>query len=267
MRGRTALEGALLSVGALCCIANALLWLATTPGRALAPAVSDPRFWSSTTVSLTLGLAVGMLLAICGTVAASAYLASGTRPPRLLLVVAVASALTPDLVHALAWRSALQPNFVFIPEIVRAAFAGNSNGQFGLVAFAIFIKWLPLTTLIAWAATPKKRIALYRTTLLAEGHSFFAFRMAFGPHLRRIALLLLCFGLILGFRQHEISEILFAGGAAFAVEGLSQWSIKVALSFLDPGRASVQVLAALLLAGAGLTFLAVLARARGLKFV
>lgn len=262
MRGRAALEGALLSVGALCCILNALFWVAALPASAPASAVSDPRFWSATAVSLNIGVFVGALLAIGGVVGASAYLASGTRPPRLLLVLAVASALTPDVVHALAWRSALQPDFVLVPEIVRAAVAGNSTGQFSLIAVAIVIKWLPLTALIAWAATPPERVALYRTTLLAEGRSIFAFRMAFGAHIRRIALLLMCFGVILGFRQHEMSELLFAGGAAFAVEGLSQWSMKVALSFLDPGRASVQVLAALLMAGAGLGLLAALARVR-----
>lgn len=257
----------MLSVGALCCVLNALFWVAAMPASAPMSAVSDPRFWSATAVSLNIGLLVGVLLAIGGAGAASIYLVSESRPPKLVLVLAIASALTPDVVHALAWRSALQPDFVLVPEFVRAAFAGNSSGQFSLVAAAIVMKWLPLSALIAWATTPRERVALYRTTLLAESRSVFAFRMAFGTHIRRVVLLLMCFGVILGFRQHEMSELLFAGGAAFAVEGLSQWSTKVALSFLDPGRASLQVLAALLVVGAGLGLMAALTRAKRPKLV
>jgi ABC-type sugar transport system permease subunit len=256
MSTRTLIEALVLSIGVIACAVSAFAWATSADWETIQTSLSDDRLWNAVRASLEIGIVAGGVLAGATLIVPAMYLYGERTPSRLIVVLALAIALTPDLVHALVWRAALQPNVA--PQLFQTLLA-DPEIQCVILGLVLAIKWAPLVIVVAASVLDERRIKLRRMLVLAGVSKMLAFYRSALPHLARWACIALVLGVLVGLRQHELSDSLLAGGAGFGAEGLSQWVSKVALAFLDPGRAAAELLLILVLVtlvGAVLTSIA-----------
>ena len=238
MSARAWIEAGLVSAGLVACLVASLVWGFGHP-QGVSGQLLDPRYSAAILASLRIGASSGLGLGVLGTALSAAYLFTGGRPSHVVLTLSLASAFTPDLVHALIWRAVMQPG---LGSVWVARTLASTGGQTAAVGLVLAVKWAPLAAVFMTETAGDRRRSLARTLQLAGISTFRSALRAFAPHMRRCALIALFLGVLLGLRQHELSDVLFGGGTGFEAEGLSQWVAKVALNFLDPGLAAAQLL-------------------------
>lgn len=209
------------------------IWLDPRHIQALTNSLFVAGIFSGSTCLLSTGVALGL----------RALRMSGDWR---IYLMSVTPLLIPDYVLGVAGRVMFDPTIGVLADLVSKDILSSRWMALTLSVFVLMFKWLPAMIVFADSAI----YALNRPEADQASLDFPSFgravKLVYWPEIRVILPLIWAMTFLIGFRLHEFSQELTAGGAGFNAELWSIWNYRVVFEFVQVGRAAVESVLAIL---------------------
>ena len=193
--------------------------------------IFDPRNLQSLVNSLIVAISVSISLSIISPILALTLYWIELNGDAWIYSLSLIPVLMPDYLVGVAGRAMLEPSFGilagFIPEQIFAA----RFSALAVIAIVVTLKWLPLIVVVIDARLGSIRPSILRQAMLDFGNPISRIRVTLLPEIIRIIPLIIAFGFLIGFRQHELAIELTANGRGFSAELWSNWNYRTIYEF------------------------------------
>ena len=208
--------------------------------------LTDNRLLNSVFNSLELAIVTSVAPTLVSATFAFGFHFFNLTGNKIIYSFSIIPLLIPDQIFGIAGRMIFDPSIGLLHNIVPKTLLIDRQSALILVANVTLIKWLPVMIVAMDASIlGLGKDKLYQIKM--DYPNFFdAIERVLIPNMKEIIVIVLSFGFLIGFRQHELAYELTSSGGGFVAETWSYWNYRVMFEFADISRAAVESLLALL---------------------